>query len=99
MFVCRNYTLLGPIGGTIFLIFYLISLINTLRMLYLCGRTEPGFIPKIRSKQIDYNKQYRILYKTPDEIMEDVAMKSEKQENFSAVEAFFSTNAFRIVTD
>ena len=68
-----NYGLLGWLGGTLFLLIYLPSFINTLRILYLCSRTEPGIIPKLQSKLIDYNpnKQYRVAYKTPDQIMEE----------------------------
>ena len=50
-----NYSLLGWLGGTLFLLIYLPSFINTLRILYLCSRTEPGIIPKLQSKLIDYN--------------------------------------------
>ena len=52
----RAFTLLGVVGGIFFDIVYLISFGNVLRVLYLCSRTEPGIIPKIRSKQIEYNK-------------------------------------------
>ena len=52
----RSYTLLGWVGGTFFDIAYIVSFGNVLRILYLCSRTEPGIIPKIRSKQIEYNK-------------------------------------------
>ena len=51
-----SYELLGWIGGTFFDIAYIVSFGNVLRILYLCSRTEPGIIPKIRSKQIEYNK-------------------------------------------
>lgn len=87
-----NYSLLGWIGGTFFLIFYLVSFINTLRILYLCSRTEPGIIPKIRSKQIEYNKQYRVTYKSPDKIMEEFEEQSVL--NKSPGKAFYTTNQF-----
>ena len=49
----------------------MVSFINVLRVLYLCSRTEPGIIPKLRSKQINYNKKYHVTYKAPEEIMND----------------------------
>ena len=93
-----SYSLLGWVFGIFFDLFYLVSFLNTLRILYLCSRTEPGIIPKIRSKQIDYNKQYRVTYKTPDTIMEEFKEQSKQQNNQTAVQAFFSMNTFKIVT-
>ena len=71
-----NFTLLGWIGGFAFSIVYTVSFFNTLRILFLCSRTEPGIIPKIRSKQIEYNKTYQVTYKTPDKVMEEFRAQS-----------------------
>ena len=71
IYLFRNYKALGLAWGTVFGIFYMISFVNVLRVLYLCSRTEPGIIPKLRSKQINYNKKYRVTYKTPEEVMSD----------------------------
>ena len=68
---------MGPIGGTIFLVFYLISFINVLRILYLCSRTEPGIIPKVKSKKIDPHGNYHVKYKSAEKIMEDFQVEFE----------------------
>ena len=67
----RNFKALGWGWGTLFGIFYMTSFVNVLRVLYLCSRTEPGIIPKLRSKQINYNKKYRVTYKTPEQVMDE----------------------------
>ena len=76
----------------------MVSFINVLRVLYLCSRTEPGIIPKLRSKQINYNKKYNVTYKTPEEIMNDFKKQKNTQSSITAVESFFSTNAFKLLT-
>ena len=52
--------------GLILSIFYSVSFINVIRILYLCSRTEPGIIPKIKSKKIDYKRSFYVVYKKPD---------------------------------
>ena len=54
--VLTNYALTGWVGCWFLGIAYFISTFNTLRVLHLCSSTEPGIIPKIRSKEIAYNK-------------------------------------------
>ena len=44
----------GWAGGIGILLFYWCSLGNTLRVLYLCASVEPGIIPKIRTKAVNY---------------------------------------------
>ena len=48
------FYLFGWIGGAFACLAYLISLVNVLRVLYLCATVEPGIIPKIRSRTINY---------------------------------------------
>ena len=50
--VATNYKLCGIIGCWFLGIVYWASVFNTLRILHLCSATEPGIIPKIRSKEI-----------------------------------------------
>lgn len=50
------FGLCGYIGGSFLAIFYVASLLNLLRIHHHCRNTEPGIIPNIRSKRIDYNK-------------------------------------------
>jgi hypothetical protein len=50
------FGLCGYIGGSFLAILYLISLLNLLRIHHHCRNTEPGILPNIRSKRIDYNK-------------------------------------------
>ena len=76
----------------------MISFVNVLRVLYLCSRTEPGIIPKLRSKQINYNKKYRVTYKTPEEVMDDYQKQRGTRTGITAVESFFSTNTFKLLT-
>ena len=64
----------------------MVSFINVLRVLYLCSRTEPGIIPKLRSKQINYNKKYHVTYKTPEEVMNDFKQQKNAQSSITAVE-------------
>ena len=52
-------------------IFYSASFINVMRVLYLCSRTEPGIIPKIKSRKIDYKRQFYVVYKTPEQILQE----------------------------
>ena len=35
-------------------------------MLYLCATVEPGIIPKIRSKAVNYQKPYKVTYQDAD---------------------------------
>ena len=48
------FDLAGWIGGALICIAYWISFINMLRMLYMCSHVEPGIIPKIRSRALNY---------------------------------------------
>ena len=52
-------------------IFYAVSFVNVLRVLYLCSRTEPGIIPKIKSRKIDYKRSFYVVYKSPEQIMQE----------------------------
>ena len=62
------FYLFGWIGGPIACLAYLCSLVNVLRVLYLCATTDPGIIPKIRARSINYQKTYNVTYREPDEI-------------------------------
>ena len=64
-----NWSLVGWVACWFLGAFYLVSMINALRILILCSTTEPGIIPKIRSKEINYNLLYRVKYKEPDQLM------------------------------
>ena len=71
MFYFRNFGLLGYIWGSLFCIPYSFSIYLTLRALYMTSHTDPGVIPPVRSKQIKYNKTYRVSYKSADEVVND----------------------------
>ena len=49
--VPRNIQLFGLVGGLIVDIFYTCSILNLLRLIYLCAYTDPGIIPAIPSKR------------------------------------------------
>ena len=61
-------------------IIYLASVTNSLRCLVLCAITDPGIIPKIASKDINYNRTYGVVYRDIDEIAYDE--KLSKGANF-----------------
>ena len=61
-----NWSLTGWIGCWFLGAVYLVSVVNTIRILFLCAMTEPGIIPKIRSKEINYNQAYTVKYKEAD---------------------------------
>ena len=69
VFTC--FSLCGKIGGWFLAAVYLISLCNLFRIHHLCRVTEPGILPRIRSKLIDYNKTYFCKYRTPGEIFDE----------------------------
>ena len=63
----------------------LISLFVSLRALYRCATTDPGFILKIQSIQdFDYRKEYQVRYR-----------KSEEMGNYSSLtKEYFSKAKF-----
>lgn len=65
------FRLCGYIGGAFLAAFYLVSLLNLLRIHHNCRNTEPGILPNIRSKRIDYNKSYNVRYRKLGEIISD----------------------------
>ena len=67
--VYPTFKLCGPIGGWFVAAFYLVSLLNLLRIHHICRNTEPGIVPNIRSKRVDYNKQYFIRYRSVDAVI------------------------------
>jgi len=46
---------------------YFASLANNLRVLYMCAAVEPGIIPKIRSKAVNYQRQYQVTYREAED--------------------------------
>jgi len=48
------FDLAGWAGGILICLAYAFSLGITLRTLYMCATVEPGIIPKIRSKSVNY---------------------------------------------
>ena len=56
------FILLDWIGGAFLALFYFISLANVLRVLYLCASVEPGILPKLSSKVINYDRPYKVAY-------------------------------------
>ena len=80
IFTCYG---IGGLYGTFFLgIPYLISLCNSLRVLINVTQTDPGIIPKLRSQNINYNRNYSVAYREANELNFD--------ENKSAAANFFS---------
>ena len=84
--------LCGWAGGIFICLLYIVSLANVCRVLYLCASTEPGIIPKIRSKSVNYVKPYKVTYQDADD-RDDVVKQMQP------VEAFFSLKSFKVVTD
>ena len=57
---CRPFELGGYVGGAFICLAYAFGLGVTMRSLYLCATVEPGIIPKIRSKNVNYTKTYKV---------------------------------------
>ena len=57
----------GWIGGTFVFLLEASSLFVTIRTLYMCATVEPGIIPKIRSKAINYQKTYLVEYRNDED--------------------------------
>ena len=71
----------------------LVSLINDMRVLYLCATVEPGIIPKIRSKALNYQRPYKVTYREPGD--ED-PRASSLHATMTPVEKYFSLNNFKL---
>ena len=69
-FEYRNFSLFG-VYGWLFLILWTATFINTLRVLYLCAVTEPGIIPRVQSRKINYDIPHRVQYKSPEKVTEE----------------------------
>ena len=82
----------GWAGGVVLCVLYGLSLAVVMRVLYLCATIEPGIIPKIRSKAVNYTKVYRVSYREEEEVKS--ALK-----NLRPVEAYFSLWRFRAEPD
>lgn len=65
-----SFGLGGMIGGWFIAAAYLLSFLNLLRIHHNCRNTEPGILPRIRSKKIDYNKTYYVRYRSPGSVLE-----------------------------
>ena len=74
--VITTFKLCGKIGGWFLAIPYGLSLLNLLRIHHNCRNTEPGIVPNIRSKKIDYNKSYTVRYRSLTEIMNEFKPKN-----------------------
>lgn len=86
------FDMAGWIGGTFVCFIELSSLIVTLRTLYKCATVEPGIIPKIKSKAVNYQKTYKVTYRSDDE-------KLEVMQDLTPVQAFFSLRNFKLVIE
>ena len=64
VFPFSPFILCGWIGGAILALLYFASLVNVLRLLYLCTTIEPGILLKLRSKVINYERLYKVVYET-----------------------------------
>ena len=58
----------GWFGGAVISIIYGLSLANSMRILYLCATVEPGIIPKVRSKSVNYTKVYKVSYRDEQDV-------------------------------
>ena len=61
----------------------------SLRALYKCSTVEPGIIPKIRSKAINYQRTYRVTYLDGDD-------RKSITKNLTPVQRFFSLKNFKL---
>lgn len=76
--IYTSFKLCGKIGGWFLSAAYLVSFVNLLRIHHLCRVTEPGILPRIRSKRIDYNKTYYCKYRSPGDILDEFKNEDEK---------------------
>jgi len=90
------FELCGKIGGWFLAAFYLLCVLNLIRLHHHCRNTEPGVIPNIRSKRIDYNKQYFIRYRDLDAIYKEFESNQPRSEQVA--KAFFSTHHWEIIS-
>lgn len=102
--VIPAFPLCGKFWGTV---------LSTLFTLWTCfviwlhnkvGRTEPGIIPNIRSKKIDYNRPYKCRYRPIDDLLASHHPSAEAKEPMTktrqdriAADAFFSLKQFELV--
>ena len=81
------FDMAGWIGGAFVWLIEATSLFLTIRCLYKCAAVEPGIIPKIRSKAINYTKTYQVKYR-------DEESRSQIMGDLTPVQAFFSLRNF-----
>ena len=74
--------------GIVVILVYALSLFVVFRNLYMCATTEPGVIPGIRAKVINYARPYKVLYD-----------KEKVERSTSSVQAFFSPALFRVYSE
>ena len=91
------FQLCGKVGGAFLVVLYAISLLNLLRIHHLCRNTEPGIVPNIRSKRIDYNKQYFVKYRNLNDVIGEFTQSSSKPYQQACTDAFYSTRHFELV--
>lgn len=77
------------LGGAAISLAYFCSLVNVLRVLYLCATLDPGIIPKIRAKSINYQKTYKVAYREENDL--------ESLNAMARVEAHFDQRRFKAV--
>lgn len=88
----------GKIGGVFIDLLYVLSLLNLLRIHHLCRNTEPGILPRIRSKKIDYNKTYNVKYRSPGRVLAEYKTVEPDIKKMKT-KAFFSSKQFDLVQD
>ena len=71
LYFFRPFIAFGVIGGSLIAILYFISFANVLRCLYLCSRVEPGILPRVKSKVINYERMYKVIYREDIEIAQE----------------------------
>ena len=91
------FWLCGKIGGAFLAAFYLLSVLNLLRIHHNCRNTEPGILPNIRSKRIDYNKSYNVRYRKLGEILDDFPRTEHRSQDAAHAQAFFSTRHWEML--
>ena len=86
--IFTTYGIGGWIGSVFLGIPYLISMVNSIRLVMQVALTDPGIIPKLKSSEINYNKTYNVLYRNTEELTKD--------DNISEGRNFFSLKQFKL---
>lgn len=88
----RNIQFFGVVGGIIVDVFYVASILNLLRLIYMCAYTEPGVIPAIPSKRSDSLKR---LSDNNNGIFVNYKSHAERAYDGRNLEYFFDEDRFQ----